>query len=788
MKKKILALILCALMILPCFTWIAGAVDAEGPNGEQIINIAPNGRTYQTSNWNQDSSARFLNNGVLNHSWQFWRPSSSQRTNGVGVDDTLQWAGVKFNNYYSVNEVTIYGAKYSSSNGAYCGKCDAYINDSDFTTTYKTVSGQQVVDQRLCNTCGINVTDLSDERNNIKYTVKVLIQGEWVEAGYAYNNDMEYYVNEKDYQVVKVAGQNIGILTIKFDNVFPQYDENGDILIDSNGDPLYTDYATTKNIRIECSEYGAYVSRGATSEMSFVYSGDEVTHVNYKGKQYAVTKVEDAVIPTYTGTYSNGYPMTVTVNESVGAVGYSIIQVDYLQEKLDSDNNVVYDDDGNAVTENVLADRYLFEYDDAKIKITNKLSSSHDWWLVPILHEVQAWGFKTVNTPRFDVPEGAEVVSDAALGGMAGATTSALNQYPLLGNDRTNTTQWMANDYENQEYWVDFDMDYNIKEIKINFGSAPAIYSGSEYVYDVYVKKNGEWVVLIEDQTATTSSELWTDLQLAKFEVNDAIGGVKVSFKSSVKDGEAIEPMITEISAPIADGKQCVFLSGYLDYFRASSSAQGNLACYGTAYCSSSFDYANVSDVNYIIDGQVTDDAFSWYGANFAKGTYCGVVLKDTETVTKVVLYFNDEITLGNPENHVMTFEVQALVGGQYVKVAEGTSYDDATKSPIVSIELDEAVSTNDIRIVYTSSAMVFPYLKELEVYAGQKVYGAYDGYSLDASIRTLHGRNPSLLLAERSVVSRAKYLDAISPKVYIVPVEQMILAMQYGIDVNALI
>ena len=89
MKKKILAAILCVLMILPCFTWIAGAADLDiVPDGVVPENIAPYGKTYHSSIWNQDGSARFLNNGILYSSWQFWRPGSNQRPDTPGIDDT----------------------------------------------------------------------------------------------------------------------------------------------------------------------------------------------------------------------------------------------------------------------------------------------------------------------------------------------------------------------------------------------------------------------------------------------------------------------------------------------------------------------------------------------------------------------------------------------------------------------------------------------------------------------------------------------------------------------------
>ena len=664
MKKKILAFILCVMMVIPCFAWNVSAktVEVEGKEVE-ITNIAPNGKTYHSSVWNQDGSARYLNNGILYSSWQFWRPGSKERPDTPYIDDSCQYIGMKFNNYYTFDEVVVYGHRYGTYDGGFCGMCYKYLQNSEITTHYKEVSGQQQVDKRTCNHCGTTVLKFGNEKNNIKFTVKVLVQGQWIEAGHGYNNDMEYIVDKNGI----IIGEDLAAVTIKLDKVFPQYDAEGNIIVDENGDPILTNWATTKNIKLECTEYGAYsLSPGVTS---------------------------------------------------------------------------------------------------------------HDWWKVPLLQEVEINGFQTINKPKFDVPEGAEVVSDAALGGMAGATTSAQGQYPLLGNDRNSSTMWRANDYEGQSYWVEFDKDYSIKDIKLNFGGMHVSFAGSEYEYDVYVLKNGEWVYLTSD-TVTTAGELWRDDDLVKYEVDgDVIGGVKITYKSSTKDGENIVPCITELSAMIANGEQCVFLSGYLDSFRASSSAQGNLACYGEAYCSSSMDYSNISDITYINDGQVTDDAFSWYAQNFLKGTYCGIKMKEVDTVTKVVLYFNDIITGGKDEEHVMEYDLQALVNGEYVTLKSATSYDPVKKTPIISIELDEPVETDDIRIVFQSNGMVFPHLKEMEIYSGEKVYTAYQGYQLDLSMRTLHGRAATQSFAQKTVVGRAKYMNLISP------IEHLILAAQYGID-----
>ncbi len=793
MKKKILATILCICMIVPCFASLAFAVKGDvTPWGIESINVAPKGKTYHSSMWNADSTSRVLNNGQYYNSWQFWRPGDEARGAGYeGVDNTRQWTGMSFNYYQTINSLTIYAAKYGTYNGSYCGKCAKEYNGTDGVTIEykKNAEGEFVLDSngnkqenyRTCKTCGTKAIKVSNERNNIKYTVEILVQGQWYVAGHGYNND-SVYITDKNNEVV---GGDVAALTINFDKVFAQYDKNGDVVVDANGNPILTDYATTKNVRVVCTEYGSYALRGTTNEISFTYSGSDVTSVNYAGKSYTVTKNEEASVPTYDGVYSyenkdgtrTDYTIRFTANPSLGGSEFKVVMVEKEEPYYNKDGSFVYDDAGKIVTQMVKYDRYFFEYDSSdRVKITQKLASTHDWWLIPCVHEIELWGHQAVNTPRFDVPEGAEVVTDAALGGMASATTSMMGQYPLRGNDRLSTTQWIANDYENQSYWVDFDGndEYSIKEITLNFGYMSEDYAGSEYVYDLYLKQNGEWKLYKSGETVTTSGEA----TLKTYEINDKLSGFKVTFTSSKKDGQNISPSITDTSAPTSDGKQCVFLSGYLDNYRAASIAQGNIAPYGEAYCSSSFDFGNISDIAFIIDGKTSDvDAYSWYAKTFEKGTYCGVKLKESEDVTKVVLYFNDQITQGKPEEHVMLFDIQALVNGEYKTVASATSYDPVTKKAIVSIELDEAVRTNDIRVVYQTNGMVFPYLKEIEVFAGEKLYSAFDGYVLDTSVRTLHGRRPTTDFAELSFVKRAKYMEIIAP------LEFLVFATRYNLD-----
>lgn len=788
MKKRILATILSICLLVPCFAFLAFAAEGDtSPWDVEITNVAPKGKTYQSSIWNADSPARYINNGQYYSSWQFWRPGDEQRGAGFeGIDNTRQWCGLSFNYYQTVNSVTLYTDKYGDFNGAYCGDCNKRLNPGEFRINYKVDDNGNTttsIESRTCLTCGgkSHVYAVSDQNNNAKYTIEVLIQGQWYVAGHGYNDDAKYVINKDG----SISGDANSELTIMFDKVFPQYDKNGDIIVDENGEPILTEFATTKNIRVVCSEYGAWALKGPSNDISFTYATDgEITHVNYKGRTWEVTRDEaDTSGRAYvskelyeiTSVPGGNHPIKFVIREDVGGSKFDVVYVEYQEVVKHENGDPVINEDETVRTKTIVDNRYFFEYDDAgKVVILQKTASTHDWWLIPIVQEVELWGHQAVTIPKFDVPEGAEVVTDAALGGMASATTSADMCYPLLGNDRNKTTQWVARDYEGQSYWVDFDKEYQIKDIQVNFGNMSAERADSTYVYNLYVKKNGAWVLLQGNNTVVTAS---TDV-IEAFDVNDKIGGFKVEFVSSTKDGEKIVPSITDTNAVISNGEQCVFLSSYLNNYRASSIAQGNMAPYGTAYCSSSFDYSNISDVNFINDGQTdTNDAFSWYAENFAKGTYCGITLKDSEDVTKVTLYFNDIIVQGKPEEHVMTFDVCALVDGEFKVIKSASSYDPTTKSSVVTVIFDAPVRTNDIRIVYQSNGLVFPYLKELEIYAGEKLYSAFDGYQLDPSVRTLHGRAPTTSFANKTVVKRAPFMNEIAP------LEFLVFAAKYDIQ-----
>ena len=666
--KKALSLILCVLMLVPCFAW--QIVADEGQATGELENIALYGMTYHSSTFNNDRSAKYLNNGFLWNSYQMWEPSSTGRNTGP-CDDTLQYCGMKFNTYYEGESMTIYMKKWDAIDGAFCVGCKTeYTNEQLKDLEYKTDSktGQQVRKSAKCPTCAdVTITSfLTDQHNNIKYTIKALIYGEWKTLGVAYNNDLQYYVPEGENSV---QGGNNAFVEIPF----YEYDEDGNLVLDANGNPIPFK-ANTKNIRIECTEYGRYAKW-------------------------------------------------------------------YTDQGYDPDKSPLWD----------------------------------HWWKMPVMHEVIIMGRKGYK-PDFDVPEGAMLSTNAALGGFAGATSSTTARYPGLGNDNISTTSWKGNNVGGvDEFWIDFDTAYAISNISLNFGGMNETDSGIDLEYTISIKKGNNWQVLKRGEKTKTLTDVITDKlntdKLKTYAINDiGISGVKISFTSSKKNGSDVKPVVNEIIAQITKGTKpdkTIFYADYMTVARKASTATGNLACYGTAYASSSFEYSSISDPIYLIDGNTSDDSFAWFAANFDKGTYCGVTLKEAHEITKVVLYFNDAVTEGKPQDHVMQFEIQAKVNNKYVTIGAGTSYDTNKKSPIVSVAVTPTV-TDDIRVVYISNGMVFPFLKELEVYSSEYIYSPYVGYGLDSS-RTLHGRalTSAESFARRSAVKRADYLDVISPIQY---------------------
>ena len=404
-------------------------------------------------------------------------------------------------------------------------------------------------------------------------------------------------------------------------------------------------------------------------------------------------------------------------------------------------------------------------------------ASYHNWWNVPIVHEIQTWGIEAP-APAWDVPEGAELSTNACLSGFADATDSdqLMNFYPGRVNDNLLVpplsgadAYWKALKKGAQTVTCQFDQAYDIANVAVNFGAS---IDGTNLTYNIQLQRpDGTWVDVITGATATTTSapadSIVTELPQ---EVRATAMRVVFTSVSGNKEQAILTEMVATISptnvsdAGVAMDK-CVFLKDYITEAKKESAAIGNLAWFGTAYASSTMTYANISSVEYINDGKTaTNEDFSWIARTFEKGTYCGVVLPQKNKVDKVVLYFNDKITGDVKGDCVMSVDIQVKqADGTFKTVKSGvTTYDQTNKEYIVSVSF-EPVETDDVRIVFQSNGTVFPYIKELEVYSTEFVYGSYQGYPTD---RMWGGKD---VLADndfayRTVAKRSKYLDLISP------------------------
>ncbi|MBO5374940.1 MAG: hypothetical protein J6A54_05805 [Clostridia bacterium] len=406
-----------------------------------------------------------------------------------------------------------------------------------------------------------------------------------------------------------------------------------------------------------------------------------------------------------------------------------------------------------------------------------------DQWNPPIFYETVVMA-KKGEVPALDVPDDAELSTNAALSGHMYASTSLKSpaRYPFFAADNTTSNFWQAAEASSNE-WIksEFDKPYDLSKLEIDFGG---ITTDKDNTFDVEIKllgADGTWTTHSTKTGVKTTSKFETG-KITVFEAaSDAdvlknIRGVQLVFTNMAAGSSAA---VNEITATIANEGKCIFLAGWMTSDRKEAVANGNIAVYGDAYASSTFDYVGISEPQYINDGQILAASYAWYAGYLSSGEHCGVVLNSPAgkaSVTKVVLNFNDIITYEHVNSdwtrenkilgdYVIGFEIQAKqADGTFKKVAEGSSYDPTSKSYIVAFDFKEPVVTDDIRVVFTSNDSGFAYLKELEVYASDVPYGdaTTNGYCTYPTQRKV--ANATKNFATPFVQYRAAFMNLISP------------------------
>ncbi|MBQ8566566.1 MAG: discoidin domain-containing protein [Clostridia bacterium] len=342
-------------------------------------------------------------------------------------------------------------------------------------------------------------------------------------------------------------------------------------------------------------------------------------------------------------------------------------------------------------------------------------------WDPPMISECIVMGADG-KAPEFDVPEGAYMTTNAVLSGTASASSSKARQYPALANDDNFYTKWASNDTtNNQWYQVDFDKEYTIGEVGMNLSAIKLVLDTNEnpvnevykYTVKIEINVNGKWETAYEGEVSTSEG---SDAVYKKaLDSAKKVSAIKVTYLNT----NGISAMLSELYATISDGTKCMCPGSSVTPDQKLSAASGNVACLGTPYASSVFTFSNMSDVKYITDGRTGNDDYIWVPETPACPSYCGVVLDKARTVDNVVLYFNDAFGIdADGKNHVSTFDVQYKNSkGEYVTVTSASSYDSKYGKAIISLSFD-AVTTDDIRVVFKTNGGTFPYLKELEVYS----------------------------------------------------------------------
>lgn len=255
-------------------------------------------------------------------------------------------------------------------------------------------------------------------------------------------------------------------------------------------------------------------------------------------------------------------------------------------------------------------------------------------------------------------------------------------------------------------------------QITLTFGENPAALP-----YTVSVLCESGTVVHFTDGIASAEPAVLDLAEIVK--TGDFVTGVTVTYEGAGAQLAGIYVHADNFAFAVSEEPS--------DEYKQSC-AKGNLAVLGTPYASSNF--PTFSQVSYINDGLIKSKNPSWYGYGFDVPAHCGVTFDRTYTVSKVALTFDFIEPKGSA---IMYFDIQAKVDGEYVTLASGRSYDSSFNyQPVFTFD---AVTTDDIRIVFTKNGGIFPSLRELEVYSETEVPMAYMGYPTNYPIG---GRAPT--------------------------------------------
>ena len=317
-----------------------------------------------------------------------------------------------------------------------------------------------------------------------------------------------------------------------------------------------------------------------------------------------------------------------------------------------------------------------------------------DVQVFPYIYEIELYG-KEVNAPEIILPEGATATTNIAWYSYPEASSSQINKYPYLAIDEDSSTYWTSADNdEKPTFTLLLDNTYSIGNVELNLNKE---LSYSDICIEIRV--DGNWQQLLITPTSLNENHYQSLVYLFDAEPLKA-DAVRATFNTTE------EVKLYALEVHLNDTKTYYFDNRF-DASQAESASQGNLAIIGKPYASKSF--TPYSNVNYINDGLKDKQ---WFTGTIDVPAYCGLTFDLPQRISKVVITAKSIYTYGI---EAMSFEIQALINGEFVKLADGKSYCQET-GYTTTYTFDE-VETTDVRIVITEMGGAIPNIAELELF-----------------------------------------------------------------------
>ncbi|MBQ4510852.1 MAG: discoidin domain-containing protein [Clostridia bacterium] len=442
------------------------------------------------------------------------------------------------------------------------------------------------------------------------------------------------------------------------------------------------------------------VSPGQDTSMGF--SGDYFG-INFKKQCYDIYEIKMNI---GLHTLAGGQNATYTIQALVDGLWQDVVvlkddQAVPTSEKYADYNSVMNDPEASTRVNATL--HYVL---DAPVTTNNIRITVSDYaknyvggdvLIFPFVYELELFGIKGY-TPEIILPEGASFTTDVAWYSYPSADRSSNGTYPFLAVDGNDDTYWEAQDFEGGKYFtLMFDKEYDIGSVNMILGTQsdkklqPTVL---EYYFDGTWQRVPGSATLKEAKSGCYGLEYVFEAVTAK--------GIRIKFRSATDSLK-----VYTIEAHL-DGYKTYNFDHRFDKNQLNSASNGNIAIIGTPYASS--DFTPYSDVKYINDGVKNDKL--WFTGKIDVPEYCGITFNYPQKISKAVITVKSMYVYGI---EAMRFEIQALIGEEYVKIAEGKSYNEKT-GYTTEYTFDE-IETTDIRVVITEMGGAIPNVAELELF-----------------------------------------------------------------------